>query len=129
MGRLISDGGPTADDSDGLSDTNVVLTIEPGVILAGLDASYLNVNRGNEIQANGTTARPIIFTSQQNIRGENDDNSSGDWGGLILNGRAPITDCLSNTATDCEREVEVPLRRLVMVVTSGDSSGSVKNYS
>lgn len=127
-----SDGGPTADDSDGLSDTNVVLTIEPGVILAGLDASYLNVNRGNEIQANGTTARPIIFTSQQNIRGENDDNSSGDWGGLILNGRAPITDCLSNTATpgtaDCEREVEgttTPPR--YGGNDPDDSSGSVKN--
>ena len=105
-----TDGGPTADNSDGLDDTNIVLTIEPGVILAGLDASYLNVNRGNQIIADGTTDRPIIFTSQQNIRGENTDSSSGDWGGLILNGRAPITDCLSNTATpgtaDCEREVE-----------------------
>lgn len=105
-----TDGGPSADSSDGLSDTNVVLTIEPGVILVGLDASYLNVNRGNQIQANGTAARPIIWTSQQNVRGENTDQSSGDWGGLILNGRAPVTDCLSNTATpgtvDCEREVE-----------------------
>ena len=105
-----TDGGPAADGSDGLTDTNVVLTIEPGVILAGLDASYLNVNRGNQIQANGTADRPIIFTSQQNVRGDNTDDSSGDWGGLIINGRAPITDCLSNTATpgsvDCEREVE-----------------------
>lgn len=105
-----TDGGPAADNSDGLTDTNVVLTIDPGVTLVGLDASYLNVNRGNEIQANGTAARPIIFTSQQNMRGENSDTSSGQWGGLIINGRAPITDCLSNTATpgtvDCEREVE-----------------------
>ena len=105
-----TDGGPAADASDGLSDTNVVLTIQPGVILAGLDASYLNVNRGNEIRANGTASRPIIFTSTQNVRGENDDTSSGQWGGLILNGRAPVTDCLSNTATpgsvNCERQVE-----------------------
>ncbi len=105
-----TDGGPSADASDGLTDTDVVLTIEAGVILAGLDGSYLNVNRGNEIQANGTAQRPIIFTSQQNIRGENTDNSSGNWGGLILNGRAPVTDCLSNSATpgsvNCEREVE-----------------------
>ena len=125
-----TDGGPAADNSDGLDDTNVVLTIEPGVILAGLDASYLNVNRGNQIEANGTAARPIIFTSQQNIRGENSDNSSGDWGGLIINGRAPITDCLSNTATpgsvDCEREVEgttTPPRYGGNV--PDDSSGSV----
>ena len=105
-----TDGGPAADASDGLSDTNITLTIDPGVTLAGLDASYLNVNRGNRIQANGTSARPIIFTSQQNVRGEATDTSSGHWGGLILNGRAPITDCLSNTATpgtvNCERETE-----------------------
>lgn len=105
-----TDGGPAADDSDGLDDTNVVLTIDPGVILVGLDGSYLNVNRGNQIRADGTASRPIIFTSQQNVRGENSDTSSGDWGGLILNGRAPVTDCLSDTATpgsvQCEREVE-----------------------
>ncbi|TNE56362.1 MAG: hypothetical protein EP341_04960 [Sphingomonadales bacterium] len=125
-----TDGGPAADNSDGLDDTNVVLTIDPGVTLVGLDASYLNVNRGNQIQANGTAARPIIFTSQQNVRGENTDSSSGDWGGLILNGRAPITDCLSNTATpgsvDCEREVEgttTPPRYGGNV--ADDSSGSV----
>ena len=126
-----SDGGPAADTSDGLSDTNVTLTIDPGVTLVGLDGSYLNVNRGNKIAANGTAARPIIFTSQQNIRGENDDNSSGDWGGLILNGRAPVTDCLSNTAVpgsvNCEREVEgtsTPPRYGGNV--PGDSSGSVR---
>lgn len=127
-----SDGGPAADNSDGLDDTNVVLTIDPGVTLAGLDGSYLNVNRGNQIQANGTTARPIIFTSQQNIRGENTDDSSGDWGGLIINGRAPITDCLSNTATpgsvNCEREVEgttTPPR--YGGNDASDNSGSVRN--
>ncbi|SMQ73317.1 hypothetical protein SAMN06297468_2149 [Altererythrobacter xiamenensis] len=127
-----SDGGPAADASDGLSDTDVVLTIDPGVTLAGLDGSYLNVNRGNQIQANGTTARPIIFTSQQNIRGENTDDSSGDWGGLIINGRAPITDCLSNTATpgsvNCEREVEgttTPPR--YGGNDASDNSGSVRN--
>ena len=105
-----TDGGPASDASDGLSDTNVVLTIEPGVTLIGLDASYLNVNRGNRILADGTATRPIIWTSQENVRGQNSDTSSGDWGGLILNGRAPVTDCLSNSATpgsvDCEREVE-----------------------
>jgi hypothetical protein len=105
-----ADGGPTADGSDGLNDTNVELRIEPGVVLVGLDASYLNVNRGNQIFADGTRDRPIIFTSQENVRGENTDTSSGDWGGLIINGRAPITDCISNTATpgtaDCQRETE-----------------------
>lgn len=125
-----TDGGPAADTSDGLADTNVTLTIDPGVTLVGLDASYLSVNRGNEIQANGTAARPIIFTSQQNVLGSNTDTSSGNWGGLIMNGRAPVTDCLSNTAVpgsvNCERETEgttTPPRYGGNV--PGDSSGSV----
>lgn len=127
-----TDGGPAADNSDGLDDTNVVLTIEPGVTLVGLDGSYLNVNRGNEIQANGTTARPIIFTSQENVRGQNDDNSSGDWGGLILNGRAPVTDCQAGGAApgtvDCEREVEgTATPPLYGGNVPTDSSGSVRN--
>lgn len=125
-----TDGGPAADASDGLADTNVVLTIEPGVTLVGLDGSYLNVNRGNEIQANGTTTRPIIFTSQENVRGQNDDTSSGDWGGLIINGRAPITDCQAGGATpgsvDCQREVEgTATPPLYGGNVPTDSSGSV----
>lgn len=105
-----TDGGPAADNSDGLDDTNVELTIEPGVIIYAAGSSFLNVTRGNSIDANGTVDKPIIFTSRDNIVGLNNANSSGQWGGLVLSGRAPVTDCFEALATpgtvDCERQVE-----------------------
>ncbi|HEY6965417.1 MAG TPA: hypothetical protein VI407_09375, partial [Erythrobacter sp.] len=42
--------------------TAVTLTVEPGVILFAQGNSFLVVNRGNAIQANGTAARPIVWT-------------------------------------------------------------------
>ena len=91
--------------------TNVVLTIEPGVILyAGTGTSWLAVNRGNSIQAVGTATQPIIFTSRDNVQGLNTDASTGQWGGVVLLGRAQITDCAAAAAvpgtTACERQTE-----------------------
>ncbi len=91
------------------SDTNVTLTIAPGVILfGGSGASWLAVNRGNRINAVGTAALPIIFTSRDNVLGLNSESSSGQWGGVVLLGRAPTTDCFvgSLASNNCERETE-----------------------
>lgn len=91
--------------------TNVVLTIEPGVIIYGATGtSWLAVNRGNSIQAVGTAAQPIIFTSRDNVQGLNTDTSTGQWGGVVLMGRAQTTDCSAAAATPgtaaCERQTE-----------------------
>ncbi len=91
------------------SDTNVTLTIEPGVILFGnTGQSWLAVNRGNKINAAGTATAPIIFTSKDNVGGLNSDNSIGQWGGVVLLGRGKITDCNygSVTSVTCERDTE-----------------------
>ncbi|WP_232496086.1 hypothetical protein [Novosphingobium kaempferiae] len=95
------------------ADTNVTLTIEPGVIVYGDStnaASWLAVNRGNKLIAEGTAARPIIFTSLQNVRGANNNDSMGQWGGVVLLGRGRTTDCstgLGSVAADnCERVTE-----------------------
>jgi len=97
----------------GASSTNnvVTLSIEPGVIVfGGTGVSWLHVNRGNRINAVGTAALPIIFTSRDNVLGLNTDSSSGQWGGVVLSGRAPVTDCAAPAATPgtaaCERQVE-----------------------
>ncbi len=97
----------------GPSSTNTVVTlnIEPGVVLfGGTGVSWLHVNRGNRINAVGTATQPIIFTSRDNVLGLNTDESSGQWGGVVLSGRAPITDCIAPAATPgtaaCERQVE-----------------------
>lgn len=92
------------------ADTNVTLNIEPGVVLiGGTGQSWLAVNRGNKINAVGTAARPIIFTSEQNAAGINTDTTpGGQWGGVVLMGRAKITDCALGTVAggDCQRRTE-----------------------
>ena len=64
------------------------LTIEAGTILYGEKSSKgtLIINRGAKINAQGTKARPIIFTSQQPVG----QKASGDWGGLIVVGNASL---------------------------------------
>lgn len=91
------------------ADTNVTLTIEPGVIIyGGTGQSWLAVNRGNKLNAVGTAARPIVFTSRDNVLGLNTNSSQGQWGGVVLMGRAPTTDCTTGTvaAGTCERQTE-----------------------
>ena len=100
-----TDGGFTKTSAD----SNVTLTIEPGVIVyGGTGVSWLAVNRGNKISAVGTAARPIVFTSRDNVLGLNTETSQGQWGGVVLMGRARITDCGSGstTANTCERPTE-----------------------
>lgn len=78
------------------------LTIQPGTIVKGTNgqgalASVLLVARGGNIQANGTAANPIVFTSiLDNVNvGEfistlDLDNDLGLWGGVLILGNAPI---------------------------------------
>lgn len=78
------------------------LTIEPGTLVKGTNgqgalASVLLVARGGDIQANGTAADPIVFTSiLDNINvGEftstlDIENDLGLWGGVLILGNAPI---------------------------------------
>ena len=122
-----TDGGPVATGAD----SDVELTIEPGVILFSQGSGWMNVNRGNTIQAVGTAARPIVFTSRDNVQGLNTDSSSGQWGGLVLSGRAPVTDCIAPGATPgttaCERQVEGAAQpALFGGATPGDSSGALR---
>ncbi|ESQ77442.1 hypothetical protein [Asticcacaulis sp. AC402] len=100
-----TDGGFTKTAAD----TNVTLTIEPGVIIyGGTGISWLAVNRGNKINAVGTVSQPIVFTSRDNVLGLNTDTSQGQWGGVVLMGRAKITDCTTGSTTSgtCERQTE-----------------------
>src|SRR5690606_10553945 len=60
--------------------------------------------------AEGTETNPITFTSQTHIAGTvNEENDIGQWGGLVLLGRAPIGNCNTAVAAGtvtCEQEVE-----------------------
>jgi len=64
------------------------LTIQAGTRVIGESGSVgtLIIERGGRLMANGTAAAPIVFTSDQAIG----TRARGDWGGIIVNGRAPI---------------------------------------
>ena len=72
--------------------SGATLTIEPGVTVFGLNpSSYLAVNKGAMIEADGTQAKPIVFTSAADVAGENaGEIIQGQWGGLTIIGDAPI---------------------------------------
>jgi hypothetical protein len=76
--------------------SGVTLTIEPGTIIkaeAGPNV-YLAIEQGAQIMAEGTASNPIIFTSNSTAP------SAGDWGGIILLGRAPVNSVTgTSTAT------------------------------
>ncbi|GAB5348195.1 hypothetical protein [Alteriqipengyuania sp. 357] len=108
--------------------TVVTLDIEPGVIVFASGNDFLNVNRGNKLVANGTASQPIIFTSRQNVEGSTSADTSGQWGGIILSGRAPVTDCFvgNEAANTCQRIVEGATNQILYGGTdSADSSGSL----
>lgn len=92
---------------------SATLVIEPGVLVyantTNTDNDFLVVNRGSRINAEGTESLPIIFTAQQNLTGNVTDESQGLWGGVILAGRAPISNCLATVpggSAGCENIVE-----------------------
>ncbi len=89
------------------------LTIEPGVIIKsevgqGANATALIIARGAKINAFGTAAQPIIFTSITDqiqpgqIASPNlSIDTNGLWGGLIILGNAPIS-----AASGTEAQIE-----------------------
>ena len=87
----------------------VELTIQPGVIVYASGSSYLAATRGNQLNAVGTADRPIIFTSRDNVLGLNGQDSSSQWGGVVMLGRAQVTDCFDPLATPGTNECEFRL--------------------
>jgi hypothetical protein len=67
------------------------LTIPAGTLLAGKsgkgdNTSYLVIDKGSKIMAQGTAANPIVFTSETVVDGGN--AAAGQWGGVTLIGKA-----------------------------------------
>ncbi len=102
------------------------LTIEPGTKIVGnKGADFLVISRGSQIFAEGTKDAPIVFTT-----GNTGNTSRGQWGGLILNGNAPINTCGTySDAAPCEATGEGPGARGTGVYggnNPADNSGVLK---
>jgi hypothetical protein len=70
------------------------LTIESGVTIQGEKSSRgtLVITRGTQIIANGTVDKPVVFTSDQA------NPQRGDWGGIVILGRAKTNSSFNGVA-------------------------------
>jgi len=112
---------------DGTGGTQGILTIDPGVrIFASGGGDALVVNRGSQIFAEGTATNPIIFTSRQNVEGTTTNTSQGQWGGIIIAGRAPQANCQLTAPVACTGTVEGGLSVFYGGNTAADNSGRLR---
>ena len=74
---------------------NHKMTIEAGTVIkgsfSGADVATLIITRGSKIEAVGSPTEPIIFTSAS------PNPQSGDWGGIVICGKAPINTSYNGT--------------------------------
>ncbi|MGL4632315.1 MAG: hypothetical protein ACRCVT_14030, partial [Leadbetterella sp.] len=67
------------------------VTVEPGTTLyAETAATFVNVQPGGKMIANGTAARPIVMTTINRAEGETTAPAPGNWVGLTVNGSATV---------------------------------------
>ncbi|WP_291516243.1 hypothetical protein [Bdellovibrio sp. ArHS] len=99
------------------------LVIEPGVVVRGLPGSFISIMRGSKIEAVGTADQPIRFTSIKETG-----RKRGEWGGLVLNGNAPINACKITGSSVCEAMSEGIKEREVKFggANPQDNSGILK---
>lgn len=75
---------------------NHTMIIEAGTTIkgsfSGSDVAALIITRGSKINAQGTASEPIIFTSAA------PNPQSGDWGGIVICGKAPVNTSFNGTA-------------------------------
>jgi hypothetical protein len=76
------------------------LTIPAGTKIEALGgtSAYIAVAQGGKINVNGTAARPVVMTSGLATK------SAGDWGGVVICGKAPINR-VSGGMTTAQSEV------------------------
>src|SRR5690606_26015612 len=95
----------------------VTLTIPAGTTInavAGGTDVYLLVERGGKIIADGDAQNPIRFTSDAATP------AAGDWGGIILNGKAPLS---RQDGTNSEAATEINNAYLFGGDNVADNSG------
>jgi hypothetical protein len=116
-------------------DSLATLTIQAGTYIKGKATattttgfpSYLVVRRGGKIDAQGTTANPIVFTSAK----ASGQRAKGDWGGVVLLGQAPTNQQKPQIEGIPTAQIPAPLVGKDAIGYGGsnetDNSGILKN--
>lgn len=96
----------------------ITLTINAGVVVRANTGSdvFVAVAQGGVINAEGTSSNPIVFTSNDATP------NPGDWGGLIVLGRAPINSVAGGDATSTSEIGGLPYGGSV----TNDNSGIIR---
>ena len=96
-----------------------VLTIEPGTVIKSdvAEKGALIIERGSKIIADGTASAPIVFTSGK----PSGERAPGDWGGIILLGKAP-----TNRPTSPAPIIEGGVNRPYGGTEANDNSGILR---
>ncbi len=93
------------------------LTVAPGTTVRGTKTnSVVVITKFSKIMAEGTAAAPIVFTSDRPVG----QRASLDWGGMIINGNAPINNPVTGDA------VSEGVPALYGGSNAADSSGVLK---
>ena len=97
--------------------SGTTLTIPAGMTVNALASGanvYIAISQGAKIVANGTANEPIVLTSDASSP------AAGDWGGLIILGKAPINS-VSGAATSTSEIASLPFGG----TDADDDSGSI----
>jgi hypothetical protein len=94
------------------------LTIPAGTLIkaTGGTAAYIAVAQGGKIFVNGTAANPVVMTSGSATP------APGNWGGLVICGKAPINTVSGGTSTAQSEVADLTYGGTI----ANDNSGSVR---
>ncbi len=113
----------------GDNENSATLTVQAGVtVYGGTSSDFLVISRGSELVVNGTRSAPVTFTGIDDLLGNADEDTRGLWGGVVINGNAPINDCPEGAqggTAACTKEGEAN-SGLFGGDDPTDSSGSLK---
>jgi hypothetical protein len=108
---------------------SATLTVQAGTtVYGGTSSDFLVISRGSQLLVNGTRTAPVTFTALEDLLGNVSDNTRGLWGGVVINGNAPINDCPEGAqggTASCTKEGEAN-SGLFGGADPGDSSGSLR---
>jgi len=105
--------------TEALTMTNgTTLTIPAGTVIRANNGAgvYIAIAQGAKINAEGTSAQPIVLTSNETTP------NAGDWGGLIILGKAPINSVSGGNSTSSSEIGGLPYGGS----NAGDDSGIIK---
>jgi uncharacterized protein with beta-barrel porin domain len=92
--------------------SGATLTIPAGTTIEGTGgtSSYIAIAQGGKLNVNGTAAKPVIMTSGLTTK------AAGDWGGLVICGKAPINRITGGTGTAQSEVADLSYGELFLLI-------------